>query len=44
MKCANGIKPGNIADIGSENHMAGNNDKSDWSNRNGMEKFKVLTD
>lgn len=29
MKCANDIKLGNIADIGSEYHMAGNNDKSD---------------
>lgn len=44
MKCANSIKLGNIADIGSDHHMAGNNDKSDWSNRNGMEEFKVFRD
>lgn len=29
MKCANDIKLGNIANIGSEYHMARNNDKSD---------------
>lgn len=44
MKCANGIKLGNIADIGSDYHMARNSNRSDWSNRNGMEKFKVLRD
>lgn len=44
MKCPNGIKLGNIDNIGSEYHMTWNNDKSDWSNRNGMEEFKVPKD
>lgn len=44
MKCANGIKLRTIADIRSEYHIAGNNDRSGWSNRNGMEEFKVLRD
>lgn len=36
MKCANSIKMGKIANTGSDYHMAGNNNRSDWSNRNGM--------
>lgn len=44
MKCANSIKLGNINDIRSEYHTAGNNDKSDWSNRYRVEEFKVLRD
>lgn len=44
MKCAKGIKMGNIANIGSDYHMAGNSNRSDWSNRNEMEEFKVLRD
>lgn len=41
MKCANGIKLGNIANIRSEYDIAGKNDKSDWSKKNEMEEFKV---
>lgn len=44
MKCANSIKLGDIAHIGSDYYMAGNINRSDWSNRNGMEDFKVLRD
>jgi len=42
MKSANGIMLENIADIRSEYHKAGNNDKSDWSNRYRREEFKVF--
>lgn len=44
MKCANGIKLGDIAHRGSDYHVAGNTNRSDWSNRNGIEAFKVLRD
>lgn len=44
MKCANGTKLGNIANVRSEYHMSGHNDKSDWSNGNVVEGFKVLVD
>lgn len=43
MRCANGIKLGNIANTKSEYHVAGKkSEKCDCRNRNRMEEFKVI--